>query len=94
MIIHIEESGLYFDILAVEGEPLKFLNFSTDPLPEDFDTNDNSRRLLVEAHLSGGNLKAHHARKHNGSSLSHRLRFRSYSILDEADGRLLQVVQE
>ena len=94
MIIHIEESGLYFDILAVEGEPLKLLNFSTDPLPEDFDTNDNSRRLLVEAHLSGGNLKAHHARKHNGSSLSHRLRFRSYSILDEADGRLLQVVQE
>ncbi len=94
MIIHLEEGGLYFDILAKEGEPLKLLNFSTNPLPEDFDQNDHCRRLLVEAHLSGDNLDAHHARKHNGSSLALKLRFRSYSIMDEADGKLLQVTQE
>ncbi len=93
MIIHLEESGLYLDILANEGEPLKLLNLSCNPLPDDYEA-DNLRRLLTEAHLSGENLDAHHARKHNGSSLGLKLKFRSYSILDMSDGRLLEVTQE
>ena len=93
MIISIEESGLYIDILANTGEPARLLNLSNAPLAS-IQKEDNRRRLLVEAHLSGENLDAHHARKHNGSSLGLKLNYLSHSISDIPGGKCLEVVQE
>lgn len=93
MIISIEESGLYIDILANTGEPARLLNLSNAPLAN-IQKEDNRRRLLVEAHLSGENLDAHHARKHNGSSLGLKLNYVSHSISGIPGGKCLEVVQE
>lgn len=93
MIIHIEEGSMHFDVLAEVGSPAKLVNFSNKPYSGE-EPNQYFRYNLVEAHFSGWNLMSHHALKHDGSGIGHRLEFVSHNIEKTELGQVLTINQQ
>ena len=93
MIIHLEEGGLFLDIAVEDGRPARLLHFSDRPMNELPTGEAGDHGYLVEVHLAGENLDAHHAQKHSGSGLGPRLSYQSHHIEHNRFGRQLQIEQ-